>query len=51
MKGFEDILMDFNGLRDFKEFKGIVRKFRGFFFGILRHSKEFYGIFRNINGF
>ena len=40
MKGFEDILMDFNGLRDFKEFKGIVREFRGFFL----YFKEFYGI-------
>ena len=29
MKGFEDILMDFNGLRDLKEFNGIVREFRG----------------------
>ena len=32
LKGYEDNLIAFNGLRDFKEFKGIVREFRGFFF-------------------
>ena len=42
--------MDLNGLRDFYEFKGIVREFRGAQ-GIFGYFKEFYGILRNIVGF